>query len=104
MNFPLQVGSSKAVAVQVPISRGDFEAAVQPLLRRVWAVMQRAGDAVFLEWADRWWVQPRFAAQHAQGGAPADSWPHVAHVCSRTQAGRSAGSLSTWRGFATQAV
>lgn len=38
---------------QVPLSRTEFEAAVQPLLRRIWAPMERAGSATHLEWADR---------------------------------------------------
>ena len=62
-----QRASSTGVAVQVPISREDFEAAVQPLLRRIWAVMQRAGDAVFLEWADRWWLQPSVCSTACTG-------------------------------------
>lgn len=78
--------------MQVPMSRGDFEAAVQPLLRRVWAVMQRAGNAVFLEWADRWLQQllvciGELAAQCAHGGATATSQPSVVRPGRQTHAG-----------------
>lgn len=49
----------------VPLSRGEFEAAIQPLLRRMWAPMERAGSAVFLQWADRW----RLAVVTANAGS-----------------------------------
>lgn len=57
----LSSAGEAAISVPLPdggysnaaLSRGEFEALIQPLLRRIWAPMERAGSAVFLEWADR---------------------------------------------------
>jgi molecular chaperone DnaK (HSP70) len=46
---PLDDGSISTVT----LSREELDSIAQPLLLRIWEAMQRAGGAVFLEWAGR---------------------------------------------------